>query len=123
MTKPKLLKFALIGIGIACLLLMPLSKIWPSAFLWHGGDEGMYYFQMIAGIYAVLGLMLIWASRNPPEHRSLIWFTIWSSIVHGAIMGVQAMGDHHETTHLYTDVPLLFVAALVLWVLMPPKAV
>ena len=120
MNKPKLLKVALIAIGIGCLGLMPLSKIWPGGFLWHGG-EGQYYFQMIAAIYAVLGVMLIWASRNPSEHRSLIWFTIWSSIAHGGVMALQAMGDHHETAHLYGDVPMLFAAALVLWLLMPPR--
>jgi hypothetical protein len=41
---------------------------------------------MICGIYAVLGAFLINAARNPSEHRSLIWFTIWSSIVHALIL-------------------------------------
>ena len=56
--------------------------------IWHGG-EGTYYLQMICGIYAVLGIFLIAAARNPAENRSLISFTIWSSVVHAAIMAAR----------------------------------
>ena len=40
---------------------------------------------MIIGVYATLGVFLLIASRNPYAHKSLIWFTVWSSVVHGAI--------------------------------------
>ncbi len=59
-------------------------------------NKGIYYLQMIAGVYAVLGLFLILASRNPGANRSLISFTVWSSVVHAGIMAVQAMGDPNE---------------------------
>jgi hypothetical protein len=43
----------------------------------------------------------------------VIWFTVWSSIVHGAIMAVQSMpAEHHG--HLMGDVPALFLVAGVL---------
>jgi hypothetical protein len=54
-----------------------------SGWIWHGG-QGAYYFQMICGIYAVLGIYLITAARNPGANRSLISFTIWSSVVHAS---------------------------------------
>jgi hypothetical protein len=79
---------------------------------------------MIVGIYATLGVFLIIASRNPDRHRSLIWFTVWSSVVHGAIMGVQSLNDAPERGHLLGDVPALFLVAIVLGILMsqPAKA-
>lgn len=117
-TREKFLKFALIAFGAVFLLVYPLGLIWPSGWIWHGG-EGYYYFQMICGIYAVLGVFLIAAARNPSEHRSLISFTVWSSVVHGLIMAVQAFGDSSETGHLVGDVPALFIAAAVLWYLSP----
>jgi uncharacterized protein DUF6632 len=40
---------------------------------------------MIVGVYATLGVFLIWASRRPEAHLSLMWFTVVSSIVHGGI--------------------------------------
>ena len=43
---------------------------------------------MILGIYGTLGVFLIRASRDPMAHRSLIWFTVWSSVVHSVIMAV-----------------------------------
>jgi hypothetical protein len=74
---------------------------------------------MIAGIYATLGIFLLLASRDPLANRSLIWFTVWSSVVHGAIMALQAIGDPMEHGHLIGDVPALFIMAIVLAVLMP----
>ena len=77
------------------------------------------YEQMIIGIYATLGIFLIWASRRPEAHLSLIWFTVWSSVVHGGIMAVQAAVDMSERGHLAGDVPALFLAAAVLAYLTP----
>jgi hypothetical protein len=47
-------------------------------------SEGSYYLEMICGVYGVLGIFLI---ADTAENRSLISFTIWSSVVHSAIMG------------------------------------
>jgi hypothetical protein len=115
-----MLKLALRVFGVVFMLVYPLSLVWPSGWVWHGG-EGQYYFQMIVGIYAVLGVFLIRAASNPVEHRSLISFTIWSSVVHAVIMGVQAIRDAEETGHLVGDVPALLLVAMVLGYLMPGK--
>ncbi len=117
-TKDRYLKLALAVFGVIFLLVYPLSLVWPSGWVWHGG-EGMYYLQMICGIYATLGVYLIAASRNPAAYRSLISFTVWSSVVHAAIMAVQAFGDAHEHGHLVGDVPALLLVAAVLWYLSP----
>jgi hypothetical protein len=68
---------------------------------------------MIVGVYATLGVFLLNASRNPQAHRSLIWFTVWSSVVHAGIMAVQSMPAGHSG-HLVGDVPALFLVAIVL---------
>ncbi len=116
--KQKLLQLALRVFGVIFLLVYPIAMIWPSGWQWHGG-EGQYYFQMIVGVYAVLGIFLILAANNPAAHRSLISFTIWSSIVHAGIMAVQAFGDEAERGHLVGDVPALLLVAAVLWFLSP----
>jgi hypothetical protein len=64
-------------------------------------------------------VFLIIASRNPLAHRSLIWFTIWSSVVHGAIMGLQSLANPEHIGHLYGDVAALLIVAAVLAFLMP----
>jgi hypothetical protein len=119
--KDKILRLALRLFGVIFLLVYPLGLIWPSGWVWHHG-EGIYYLQMIAGIYAVLGIFLIIAAKDPAANRSLIAFTAWSSIVHALIMAVQALGDKHETGHLMGDVPALILVAVVLWYLSPSKA-
>ena len=118
--REKLLKIALVAFGAIFFTIYPLSLIWPSGWQWHSG-HGQYYFQMICGVYAVLGAYLIAAARNPSEHRSLISFTIWSSIVHAGIMALQAMYDGQERGHLVGDVPALLLVAAVLWYLSPEK--
>jgi membrane associated rhomboid family serine protease len=74
---------------------------------------------MILGIYATLGVFLMIASRDPMAHRSLIWFTVWSSIVHGGIMGLQSFADAKHIGHLFGDVVALIAVAAVLAALTP----
>jgi hypothetical protein len=112
-TREKFLKIALVAFGAIFFTIYPLGLLWPSGWQWHGGN-GQYYLQMICGVYAVLGAFLIAAARNPSEHRSLISFTVWSSIVHAGIMAIQATYDGHEMGHLVGDVPALLLVAGVL---------
>jgi hypothetical protein len=90
----------------------PLMQLWPAGWQWQPAQAE--YELMIVGIYATLGVFLLVAARDPLEHLSLIWFTVWSSVVHGGIMLVQALMDPAETGHLVGDVPALLVLALVL---------
>ena len=114
MSPQALLKFALAVFGTIFLLVYPLAIVWPSGWAWHvGAPHDSQYFMMIVGVYATLGVFLLMAARNPQAHRSLIWFTVWSSVVHGAIMAVQSMPAEHRR-HLVGDVPALFLVAIVL---------
>src|SRR5215813_5850548 len=112
------LRIALIVIGLTFIFgIYPLGTVWPSGWTWGQGHS--HYLMMIIGVYATLGVFLLIASRNPDAHKSLIWFTVWSSVVHAAIMGVQSFTDPAERGHLIGDVPALFLVAIVLAVLMP----
>lgn len=114
----KYLKITLILFGITFVIgIYPLTILWPSGWSWHTGQSE--YLQMILGIYATLGVFLIMASKDPLAHRSLIWFTVWSSIVHGGIMAIQSIVYFHYVGHLFGDVPVLFIVAAVLGFLMP----
>lgn len=118
----KLLKIALLLIGITfTFIILPLTIYWPSGWSWHGEGRS-YYLEMILSIYATLGIFLIIASRNPLEHRSLIWFTVWSSVAHGGVMAWQSFDGEHNMGHLLGDVPALFIVAAVLAYLTPRKS-
>ena len=115
----KYLRIALVVFGLFFVFgIWPLSQVWPSGWAWHAQGRS-HYFEMILGIYATLGVFLVLASRDPAANTSLIWFTVWSSIVHAVIMAAQAFTDPHQTGHLWGDVPALLIAAIVLAVLMP----
>ena len=111
------LRIALLVVGLIFLVgLFPLTILWPSGFMWEPRQSD--YEQMIVGVYAVLGIFLILASRDPAKHGSLIWFTVWSSLVHGLIMLVQALLDPADKTNLIGDVPALILIGIVLGFLM-----
>jgi len=118
MTSLSLLKIALVVFGIAFLSIYPLSIVWPSGWAWHmGAPSASDYFMMIVGVYAVLGVFLILAARDPLANRSLIWFTAASSLVHGLIMTRQSFGmtdGMNHMGHLMGDVPALFGVAVIL---------
>lgn len=115
----KYLRIVLVVVGLIFIFgLWPLTVLWPSGWAWHAVGRSDYL-EMILGIYATLGVFLIIASRNPMAHRSLIWFTVWSSFVHGGIMAVQSIANRQHMGHLWGDVAALIVVALVLAVLAP----
>lgn len=116
------LRIALVVIGIIFVIgVYPLTVLWPSGWIWHMGGQNPYL-QMILGVYATLGIFLLIASRDPLRHLSLIWFTVWSSVVHGGIMAAQALHYPEHRGHLLGDVPALLVIAIVLAILTPRSA-
>jgi hypothetical protein len=115
----RILRVVLVLIGLMFIFaIYPLTIFWPAGWAWHTAGVSPYL-QMILGIYATLGVFLILAAFNPLENRSLIWFTVWSSIVHGGIMAVQAFYYREHMGHLLGDVPALLLCAIILAVLTP----
>lgn len=109
----KYLKATLFAVGVIFVVgIYPLMVLWPSGWTWHTGHS--HYPAMILGLYATLGVFLLVASRNPLAHLSLIWFTVWSSVVHAGIMAVQSFQHPDQVGHLWGDVLALFAVAGVL---------
>jgi hypothetical protein len=113
-----LLRIALIVVGLTFIFgIYTLGIVWPSGWTWGQGHS--HYLMMIIGVYATLGVFLLIASQDPYAHKDIIWFTVWSSVVHAAIMGVQSFNDPAERGHLLGDVPALLLVAIILALLMP----
>lgn len=118
-TRVRYLRIVLVLVGLIFIVgVYPLMMAWwPSGWRWQPNQPE--YEQMILGVYATLGVFLLIASRNPLQNRSLIWFTVWSSLVHAGIMAVQAMKSPMEHGHLLGDIPALAVVAVALAILTP----
>ncbi len=118
MARLRALRASLIIIGLLFVFgLTAMISFAPAFWAWQPRQHE--YEQMILGFYAVLGLFLLRAVGNPLRHRSLIWFTVWSSIVHAAVMVVHAIRDPVDRGHLVGEVPVLLVVAFVLAALIP----
>jgi hypothetical protein len=123
-TSYRLLQVALVFFGTVMMLVYPLAVVWPSGWAWHhGAPHQSDYFMMIVGLYVTLGLFLWSAARRPEAHVSLIWFAVWSSVVHALVMAVESVGGEHHTGHLWGDVPALLLVAVVLAVLLRASGV
>jgi hypothetical protein len=117
-TRLRYLRIVLIIIGLILIFcVFPAMLVWPSGWRWIPHQTS--YEQMIIGIYITLGIFLILAAKDPLKNLSLIWFTVWSSFVHGGIMLVQALVYSHERGHLIGDVPALFIIGIILAILTP----
>src|SRR5262249_16139766 len=115
------LRIALIVVGLTFIFgFYPLTVVWPSGWTWGHGHS--HYLFMIVAIYATLGVFLLIASQNPEANKSLIWFTVWSSVVHAGVMAVQSFNDVAERGHLWADIPLLILTPIALAALMPRAA-
>lgn len=116
----KTLSVALVVFGLIFVVgIYPMTRIWPEGWRWVPNQPE--YEGMIMGLYATLGIFMLLASRNPTEHRSLILFAAWSSIVHALIMAFQALGDEADSGHLLGDVPTLALVGVVLLALAPKR--
>lgn len=119
MSNDRLLSAALVMFGAVFCLVYPLAMIWPTGWAWHEGSPAANdYFLMIVGVYATLGVFLIRAAKDPAANASLIWFTVWSSVVHAGVMAFEAARSPMQHGHLYGDVPALILVAVVLGFLM-----
>jgi uncharacterized membrane protein HdeD (DUF308 family) len=114
MFRDRALRVALVLVG-----LMFLAGVFS---LMQWGNSAKAFEQMLASVYATLGVFLIIAAFNPPAHRSLIAFTAWSSVVHGAVMGVQAVkGVIPHSDLLEAATPMLAIGVVFLLLLAPAK--
>jgi hypothetical protein len=66
---------------------------------------------MMFSLYVTLGIFLLIAIRNPRASRSLIAFTAWSSLVHAAVMGTQAMRNMVSRDELIGVAVLIVIGA------------
>lgn len=115
------LSFALIVFGALYCLLYPMLLIWPSGWSWHYGSPASNdYLMMIVGVYAVLGIFMIRAAKEPAANASLIWFVVWSSVAHALVMTWESFRTPMMMGHLVGDIPALLVAAGILAYLMRP---
>jgi hypothetical protein len=113
--RTKYLRIALRLVGVTFIVgIYALTIVWPSGWTWHTGHNTPHYLQMILAVYATLGVFLLMASRNPLANLSLIWFTVWSSVAHAAVMAAQSLANPEHIAHMWGDVLALFVVAGVL---------
>src|SRR5512135_2070183 len=117
-SRMKYLRIVLLVVGVISIVgLYPLTVVWPSGWAWNPGPDP--YLPMVLVMYAVLGVFLVIASRDPLKHLSLIWFTVWSSVAHALLMLFQALADPSMSGHLLGDIPTLLLIAAVFALLTP----
>jgi hypothetical protein len=117
MIRERTLKVLLVLSGLAC-----LAGFYPLAGALRDGAATTInrQDQMILGIYISLGVFLLIAARNPPQHRSLILFAGWSTVAHDGVMIVQGI-QYHDLRNDLLGFAIIAVIGLALIALTPAK--
>jgi len=77
---------------------------------------------MLNAVLATLGVFVFLAARNPPAHRSLILFAVWSSFAHVAIMLVMSIQLPAQREVLLVSAALTGLGGILLMVFAPPRS-
>ncbi len=111
--------------------------IYPPGFMWGAHMEGFPhigpahppspydglhpYLYMLAALYVAYGILLIRGAKDPRRNVALFDFGILSSVLHALVMIPQSFYYPNEHAHMWSDVPVLFVMAFVIWVWHPER--
>ena len=117
--------------------LIPMVFIYPPGFMWGAQPEGFPhigpahapspyeglhpYLYMLGALYVAYGILLIRGAKDPRRNVALFDFGILSSVLHALVMVPQSFFYPNEHAHLWSDVPVLFAMAVVLWVWYPER--
>lgn len=95
-------RIALVVNGVLMAAIYPLNMLVLEKpnWIWATPARNMAQEHMLVAIYVTLGLMLIWAARNPLKAVPLIDFAILSGFVHATTMAWDAWVTPSETHHL-----------------------
>ena len=106
MGRERALKVVLVVVGF-----LFVAAAWPM-MVFVKQEPGL---AMLMCLYATLGVFVLLAARNPAEHRSLIAFTAWSSLVHAVWMGAQAMKGMVAQVELIGCAVLAVIGVALIW--------
>jgi len=114
-TRERALQVVLVVLGLltAGANIYPLVTSLLAGLRPTGGTTAPMFWTM----YATLGVFLVLAARNPSAHRSLIAFTVWSSVAHAAVMALMAIQLPNKRGELLAGVAVTALPAVLLFVL------
>ena len=84
--------------------------------------DGLHpYVFMLVALYAAWAILLIRGARDPRANAALFDWGILANLLHGLVMIPQAFIYPNEHAHLWTDIPVTFVLAAVMWIWYPNR--
>ena len=112
-------------IFMAAFFLTPLAAelIWPAGLVWQDGRTNESVPWMLKAMYISLAICMVMGAKDPVRNVIIIDYAMISSIVHGLVMLWFAVKLHHEHAHLWGDVPMLLILAIVLFFYNPRRIV
>ena len=122
----------LLIIGLpASLLVYPAGFLWGESNFLHGLGmphpqspyDGLHpYLFMMASLYVAWAILMIHGARDPKANAALFNWGILANLLHGLVMVPLAFLYPNEIAHIWTDIPILFILCLVLWIYHPNRA-
>lgn len=115
------LSIAMVVLGISFFGFPVIIELLPAQFRWSNPAVNIADERMILAMYIALGVCFLMAAKDPVRHAIIIDYTIISSILHGGVMFYYALVLEGEMPHMWGDVPMLFILAIVFMIYHPRR--
>ena len=71
----------------------------------------------------VIGAFLLWASRNPLKHLSVVWFVVWMEVFHGIVDDMFLIARGYDATFytVFSVIHLIIIVTGVMFARQAPK--
>ena len=101
------LRIAVCSWAVMGLIGIPVLVLFDPFGGWKWQPQNSIYDQMIVSIYVTIGLFCALSLKDPLRHATFLWFIVWSSVAHGAVMLFHALHNPVHQGHLLGDVWIL----------------
>lgn len=98
-------------------------EILPDLFRWHEPAVNMADEHMIVSMFYAIGICFIMGAKDPVKNAIIIDYLIISSILHASVMAYYALTLETEMPHMWGDVPLLYLFAIIFFFYHPRRIV
>ncbi|MFC7050007.1 DUF6632 domain-containing protein [Emcibacter nanhaiensis] len=119
----RLRRYSIFMVVLAIFFLAPLvaEHTWEAGMVWQDGRTNESVPMMLKAMYLSLSICVFMGAKDPVRNAIIIDYSMISSLIHGLVMLYYSIILEWERTHLYGDVLMLLVLAVVLFFYHPRK--
>ena len=116
-------RYSIAMVALAIFFLGPLfaEHMWEAGMVWQDGRNNESIPSMLKAMYLALSICLLMSAKDPVKSGPLIDYVVISSLLHGLVMAYFGVVLTWEHAHLWGDVPMLLITAVIFYFYHPRR--